>query len=54
MKQVPATYARETRSRWAHCAGQDWANLLFTVPALLVSAVMAGAGFLALQLRHVR
>lgn len=40
----PLTYARETKAWWAQCVGQDWSNIIFIVPILLVSAIFSYRG----------
>jgi hypothetical protein len=41
---LPATYARETANWAAQGIGQDWVDLLFAVPWLITSAVLAASG----------
>ena len=41
---LPAAYARETASWAAQGLGQDWVDLVFVVPVLVASAVMARRG----------
>lgn len=38
------TYARETKTWWAQCVGQDWSNIIFIVPLLFISAIFSYRG----------